>query len=222
MGSPIEDLSAQLRQKYPEAKIVVHAPVRAGRVWWMDFALGPTKAEVEWSPSSGFGVSVNSEAVFGAQSDEVFSSTKAAATRLIELIQSGKQTEDSSEQFIRALREGRKLTQTQLAKLLKVKQASVSRLESRADFHISTLRSIITRLGGTLELRASFPDGIVHILKYSERASSGSSKLSHGKHGGKRSFVRERDAATRRDDASSVVRSRTARKERRRIRPSER
>jgi len=222
MGSPIEDLATQLRQKYPEATIAVHAPVRAGRVWWMDFALGPTKAEVEWSPSGGFGVSVNSEAVFGAQSDEGFSSTKAAAARLLELIQSGKQTEDSSEQFIRALREGRKLTQTQLAKLLKVKQASVSRLESRADFHISTLRSIISRLGGTLELRASFPDGIVHILRYSERGPSSSSKASHGKHRGARRVVKERATTTRTQDASLLVRSRTARKERRRSRPSER
>jgi transcriptional regulator with XRE-family HTH domain len=219
MGSPIENVSEQLRRKFPAATIAVHAPVGNGRVWWMDLTLGPTRAEVEWSPSRGFGVSVNSEAVFGAQADEVFSSASAVISRLVDLIESGKQTEDSSERFIRALREGRKLTQTQLAKLLKVKQASVSRLESRADFHVSTLRSIVARLGGSLELRASFPDGSVHILQYSEKASPHpQSKISGGagkgarnvgkSHHGASTGVAQRHMTGHKQDKSSARRAR--------------
>jgi DNA-binding transcriptional regulator YiaG len=175
MSSPIENVATQLRRRFPTATITVHPPVGTGRVWWLDLELGPNRAEVEWSSSRGFGMSVNSEAVFGAQSDEAFASADVVVARLVELIQSGKKTEDSSEHFIRALREGRKLTQTELAKLLKVKQASVSRLENRADFHVSTLRSIVARLGGSLELRASFPDGSVHIMRYGDNGASRSS-----------------------------------------------
>jgi transcriptional regulator with XRE-family HTH domain len=178
MSLPIEKLAEKLLQRFPSASVTLHRPKRAGKMWWMDLALGPTQAEVEWTPTGGFGISVNSDSVFGAQSDEVYPSVDAVSARLTELLESGRQTEDSSQRFVRAVREGRKLTQAQLAKLLRVKQASVSRLENRVDFHISTLRNIVSRLGGDLEIRATFPDGSLHILKYADETSA-SSSLAH-------------------------------------------
>ena len=212
MNSPIENVAAQLRRQFPAATVVVHAPVKNGRVWSMDLTLGPTQAEVEWSPSRGFGVSVNSEAVFGAQSDEAFASADAVVSRLVELIQSGKQTEESAEHFIRALREGRKLTQTELAKLLRVKQASISRLESRADFHVSTLSNIIARLGGSLELRATFPDGSVHIVKFAEQRGARPSKPTSGAAKKVRGAVRPQSSAIGGRSTASTARGQTRRK----------
>jgi len=57
------------------------------------------------------------------------------------------------------LRKARKVTQTQLARKLGVKQEQISRIEKRTDLHISTLRRSVEALGGSLSLIAEFPDG---------------------------------------------------------------
>jgi DNA-binding XRE family transcriptional regulator len=61
------------------------------------------------------------------------------------------------------LRESRKITQQQLAGKLKVTQAAISRLERRADMHLSTLREFVRALGGEVEIRAIFQDGTVKL-----------------------------------------------------------
>lgn len=67
------------------------------------------------------------------------------------------------------LRAARSLTQEQLATILKVKQASISKLESRTDMYVSTLRNVIRAMGGDLEIRAVFPDsGTVVISGFGE------------------------------------------------------
>lgn len=66
------------------------------------------------------------------------------------------------------LRQARQLSQEQLANALHVKQASISKLERRADMYISTLRSYIEAMGGELEITAKFPDGAVHIKQFEE------------------------------------------------------
>lgn len=57
------------------------------------------------------------------------------------------------------LRKAREMTQVALAQRLGVPQAAVSRMERRTDLLLSTLRGYVEGLGGTLELRAVFPDG---------------------------------------------------------------
>lgn len=57
-----------------------------------------------------------------------------------------------------ALREGRRVTQVQIAAALDVSQANVSRVEHQEDVYVSTLRNYVAALGGRLELRAVFPD----------------------------------------------------------------
>jgi transcriptional regulator with XRE-family HTH domain len=66
------------------------------------------------------------------------------------------------------LREARKLTQTNLAKVLDVNQAAISKLEKRTDMYLSTLRSYVEAMGGTLELRAVFADREVIIEQLRE------------------------------------------------------
>lgn len=57
------------------------------------------------------------------------------------------------------LRKQRGTTQTQLADLLDVSQASISRVEHQDDLYLSTLRGYVEALGGELEVTAKFPDG---------------------------------------------------------------
>jgi len=60
---------------------------------------------------------------------------------------------------LRDLRKARDLTQTQLARSLRVSQARVSRIETQADLYLSTLRTYVEAMGGELELRVVFGDG---------------------------------------------------------------
>jgi DNA-binding XRE family transcriptional regulator len=62
------------------------------------------------------------------------------------------------------LREAKNITQEELAERLDVDQGAVSKMERRADMHLSTLSNVIRALGGKLELRAEFPDGDAYIV----------------------------------------------------------
>ena len=60
-----------------------------------------------------------------------------------------------------ALQEIRKaagLTQEQLADALDMAQSNLSKLENRADMHVSTLRRYVEALGGTLHIIAALPN----------------------------------------------------------------
>jgi DNA-binding Xre family transcriptional regulator len=71
------------------------------------------------------------------------------------------------------LRQSRKITQVQLADALGISQGNVSRLETRSDVYLSTLRSYVEALGGHLELAAVFPDERVPVaLGPSQRQST--------------------------------------------------
>jgi DNA-binding XRE family transcriptional regulator len=56
------------------------------------------------------------------------------------------------------LRESRKVTQVDLAAELGISQGNVSRMESRSEMYLSTLRSDVEALGGRLEITAVFDD----------------------------------------------------------------
>jgi transcriptional regulator with XRE-family HTH domain len=64
----------------------------------------------------------------------------------------------AEEMTLRELRTARKLTQVRLARILGITQDSVSRLEKRSDFLLSTLRKTVEAMGGNLSLVAEFPD----------------------------------------------------------------
>jgi transcriptional regulator with XRE-family HTH domain len=61
------------------------------------------------------------------------------------------------------LRRARNLTQETVAERLSIRQVSVSRMESRGDVRVSTLRSVVTAMGGTLDVLARFPDAVYRI-----------------------------------------------------------
>ena len=67
---------------------------------------------------------------------------------------------------LQELRHARQLSQEQLAEILDVRQASISKLERRADMYISTLRNFIRAMGGELEINAVFPEGLVSIDQF--------------------------------------------------------
>lgn len=64
------------------------------------------------------------------------------------------------------LRLARDLTQEHLARILHVKQSAISKLERRTDMYVSTLQDFVKAIGGTLEIRAVFPEGDVRINQF--------------------------------------------------------
>lgn len=74
----------------------------------------------------------------------------AIAARAHELI--------AEEMSLQAIRKAMGKTQVAVAKRLKLRQDAVSKIETRADMLISTLRGYLKAVGGKLELVATFPD----------------------------------------------------------------
>ena len=68
-----------------------------------------------------------------------------------------------SELPLEQLRSARSLTQTNMAHLLGVNQSAISKIEKRTDMYLSTLRSYVEAMGGSLEIQAIFPDGAVRV-----------------------------------------------------------
>ena len=64
----------------------------------------------------------------------------------------------AEEMTLQDLRKARSLTQERMSELLHIGQDSVSRLEKRSDLLLSTLRSYVSAMGGTLQLVAKFED----------------------------------------------------------------
>jgi len=67
---------------------------------------------------------------------------------------------------LRELRKAQGLTQTEVAQLLGIMQASVSKIERQADTYVSTLRRFIEACGGHLVIRAEFPSGMVEVNQF--------------------------------------------------------
>ncbi len=59
---------------------------------------------------------------------------------------------------LKQMRKARAMTQKKLAKKLGVGQVAVSKLEGRSDLLLSTLRTYVEAMGGTLDLVVRFPD----------------------------------------------------------------
>lgn len=87
--------------------------------------------------------------------------------------QSRAQSEAKAERLIREmaldeLRTARQMTQEHLAKILRVNQSAISKLERRTDMYVSTLSDFVQAMGGALEIRARFPEGDVRIKQFGQ------------------------------------------------------
>jgi len=69
---------------------------------------------------------------------------------------------------LQELRQARALSQQELAEVLGLNQATVSKLERRTDMYLSSLRRFVEAMGGELEISAHFPDGKVRIQLFED------------------------------------------------------
>ncbi|NUM46170.1 MAG: XRE family transcriptional regulator [Anaerolineales bacterium] len=67
---------------------------------------------------------------------------------------------------LQEIRKTRHISQQDLAKILNVNQAALSKMEKQADMRVSTLRKILSAMGGNLKIVVEFPDGEVVINQF--------------------------------------------------------
>ncbi len=73
-----------------------------------------------------------------------------------------------AEMALAELRQAREHSQEELARVLKVNQPAVAKLEKRTDMYVSNLRRYVEALGGKLEIVARFPEAAVTITNFAE------------------------------------------------------
>ena len=74
---------------------------------------------------------------------------------------------------LQELRQARALSQEELAEVLGLNQATISKLERRTDMYLSSLRRFVEAMGGELEVTAKFPEGKVRIQLFEELEEDG-------------------------------------------------
>jgi transcriptional regulator with XRE-family HTH domain len=79
------------------------------------------------------------------------------------LLRHGGRTRPPTRAALRRLREQRRISQVELARLMGVRQATISKLEHRNDMNLSTLKRFVAALGGVLEVSARFADHTIAI-----------------------------------------------------------
>ena len=62
------------------------------------------------------------------------------------------------------LRKTKRLKQTELAALMGVSQANISKAESGKDIQLSTLQNYVRALGGEISITVKMPDGTVTLI----------------------------------------------------------
>ena len=122
--------------------------VSTGSSHWADLTLGAQHVVIEWRPGHGFGVSSDADAEYGEGPDETHTEdVKAVVERVTTLLRDHERTRAPIGVLLRELRVGSGLTQGEVASRMGVKQAALSRIESRGDLLVSTVRRYLAALG---------------------------------------------------------------------------
>lgn len=155
----IETLRDRLKQRFPGGTFTITAPVRTEDVWTLDIAYDGNYLVVEWTPPTRFGVSsASDDAAFGGGPDEVFSTVEDTFVHLVRFLTSLHRPSPPLPALLARVREERGVSQAELARRLGLAQATVSGYERRHDIQLSTLRKIVSALGGEVQISAVFHD----------------------------------------------------------------
>ncbi len=97
----------------------------------------------------------------------------------------------AEEVALQHLRKARRLTQKRMAQLLDIGQDGVSRIETRSDLLLSTLRNYVEAMGGSLKLVVEFPDSIAVLSSLGESENAKAARLATKKtaRGSRRSSI---------------------------------
>ena len=121
---------------------------------WLDLRFENQFINIEWNPNKGFGLYLENDGSYGLGPNEIYRNKDALFKRILMLF-----IEHKVLLKLKEIREIRGVSQTELGALLGQKQGSISKIEAREnDVFFKTICSIISALGGTLEIKAHFDD----------------------------------------------------------------
>lgn len=155
----IEVLRKHLLKRHPAASLKLTKPTEQNGVWWLDLTLDGRQINIEWSEETGFGITSDPSDSYGERPDESYGSLQSAILRIDALLTGEVKTSPPLSVWLARLREERRITQSELAHRMGVRQASISGFERRDDIQVSTLRRIVEALGGRLQIFAVFTEG---------------------------------------------------------------
>lgn len=173
----IERLAKQIQRTIPGVTLDLDKSTVPTGSWWLDVTTKGRTVVIEWRPDKGFGISTASSAGYGEGPHEIHLDEEMVLDRVTHLLVSGETTLSPRELMLKSLRQSKDISQEQLAKVLKVRQSSVSKLENRTDMQISTLRRVISHLGGELEIRAKFPEGSVRLIQFDGKKRTSAKRM---------------------------------------------
>ncbi len=159
----MEQFVETLTHRLPSASVEVDAPARGGGTWWIDVRQGPQVLGIQWNPSMGFGLSSLPSDGYGDGPDEFYDNESEIADRVERLLSAGERTTPHDRLALKRLREARGVSQVELARRMGVTQATISKLEHRADPSLTSVREWVVALGGHLEVQAKFDDRTVTV-----------------------------------------------------------
>jgi len=157
----LEHLKERLAVRFPDATLTIDKAETATGSWWLDAELLGHAVVIEWRADRGFGVSTPTPDDYGSKPHEVYETADAAYCRVVDLLLS--QTWTVPGLTLQQIRDSRHLSQAEIASRLRINQGAVSRMERRSDMRLGTLRTLISAMGGELQLLARFPDRTVEI-----------------------------------------------------------
>ena len=101
----------------------------------------------------------------------------AAGSSVISVVNENNQNVPlSPEMALQELRQAMNLTQQELADLLRMNQAAVSKLEHQSDMYVSTLRRFVAPWAGNYALSRTFPQGDVVVTQFEDIRKRGASR----------------------------------------------
>jgi DNA-binding Xre family transcriptional regulator len=159
LPQPLRQFVEGLGALYPDIEIALERGGKTSGIWWIDLAAVAQHVVVQWSPDHGFRLEEvgDEEPLYGELPAERYQTVERVLKRMTQLLAEPASAEAGAV-ALRELRELQGLSQGDLGTRLGIKQAAVSRVERRSDLHLDTLNAIVQALGGTLEIRARFPD----------------------------------------------------------------
>ena len=140
--------------------------------WFIDVSKGKQSLVIEYRPKLGFGITSTPDGGVRRRSRRVPRQRRANPPSVSSsCFRSRQRTKPQRVELLKQLREGRGVSQVELAELLGIRQPTVSKMERRGDVNVSTLRRFVEAMGGRLLVTAEFPDEHVEIGLGSEKAS---------------------------------------------------
>lgn len=159
----LDGLIRSLRKQLPDVEVEIDAPTKPAGRWFLDVTHGKRRVVIEHRLGLGFGLSSAPSQGYGQGPDEFSGDEAWIVERAVEVLRSKSRTKPRRARLLRDLRQGRGVSQVQLAEALGVKQPTISKMERRDDVNLSTLRRFIRAMGGQLEVTARFPNESVEI-----------------------------------------------------------